>query len=110
MVIAFDADGIDHADIEFVVVVNQKWWDALSAETRGHIEAAADVAEETVRDAVAQSETDAYTAAKENGMTVYTPTAEEIEAWKAASTSVYDKYTEGAGELGKKIMDAAKAL
>ena len=35
---------------------------------------------------------------------------EEIEAWKAASTSVYDKYTEGAGELGKKVMDAAKAL
>ena len=47
---------------------------------------------------------------RENGMTVYTPTAEEIEAWKAVSQPVYDNYMEKAGALGAQIMQAAKSL
>jgi len=100
----------NHADIEFIVVVNQDWWNGLSEETRGHIEAAAEVADKSVRDAMAKIEADAYAAAKENGMTVYTPTAEEIEAWKAVSAPVYESYKASAGDLGKKVMEAASGL
>ena len=50
----------NHADIEFVVVVNTKWWNGLSKATQGHIRAAAKVAQESVRDAMTQIEADTH--------------------------------------------------
>lgn len=100
----------NHADIEFIVVVNTEWWESLPSEHRSIIAAAGQVAEKDVRDRVAEIEADAYAAAKENGMTVYTPSDEEIEAWKTAAASVYDGYKEKAGELGAKILKAAEGL
>ncbi|MEM7529682.1 MAG: TRAP transporter substrate-binding protein DctP [Pseudomonadota bacterium] len=100
----------NHADIEFIVVVNREFWDGLSDEHKTIIDTAAKNAEDAVRDQMASIEADAYAAAKENGMTVYEPTAEEIEAWRAVSQPVYDAYLEKAGPLGAEIMDAAKKL
>lgn len=100
----------NHADIEFVVVVNSKWWNGLSEEIRGQIEAAATVAEDTVRDDMAGIEAAAYEAARENGMTIYTPTDAEIEAWKATSKPVYDSFSKSAGDLGATVLEAAGKL
>ena len=97
----------NHADIEFVVVVNTDWWNGLSSEIQGHIRAAANVAQESVRDAMTQIEADAYAAAKANGMTVVELTDQELEAWKAVSQPVYDSYLQATGDLGKTILDAA---
>jgi C4-dicarboxylate-binding protein DctP len=97
----------NHADIEFVVVVNTKWWNGLSKETQGHIRAAANVAQESVRDAMTQIEADAYAAAKANGMKVVELSDKELDAWKAVSKPVYDSYLKATGDLGKKIIDAA---
>ena len=97
----------NHADIEFVVVVNTDWWNGLSSEVQGHIRAAASVAQESVRDAMTQIEADAYAAAKANGMTVVELTDQELEAWKAVSQPVYDSYLQANGDLGKTILDAA---
>ncbi len=97
----------NHADIEFVVVVNTDWWNGLSSEIQGHIRAAASVAQESVRDAMTQIEADAYAAAKANGMTVVELTDQELEAWKAVSQPVYDSYLQANGDLGKTILDAA---
>ena len=100
----------NHADIEFVVVVNSDWWNKLSEENRAAIRDAAKVAQDDVRDRMSQIEADAYAAAKENGMTVYEPTAEELDAWRKASQPVYDKYRETAGELGGTVLDAAEKM
>ena len=100
----------NHADIEFVVVVNAEWWDGLSDEHRTAIEAAAEVAENDVRDRVAEIEAEAYAAAEENGMTVYKPTNEEIAAWRESSEPVYFSYEAQAGDMGKKLLEAAKGL
>ena len=97
----------NHADIEFVVVVNTKWWNSLPKDTRGHIRDAAKVAQENVRDAVSQIEADAYAAAKANGMQVVELSEKELDAWKAVSQPVYDSYLKATGDLGKKIIDAA---
>ncbi|MEC8694745.1 MAG: TRAP transporter substrate-binding protein DctP [Pseudomonadota bacterium] len=97
----------NHADIEFVVVVNTDWWNGLSSEIQGHIRAAANVAQESVRDAMTQIEADAYAAAKANGMTVVELTDKELDAWKAVSQPVYDSYLRATGDLGKTILDAA---
>ena len=71
---------------------------------------AADAADVAVRDKVARIEADAYAAARDKGMTVYEPTAEEIEAWRAGSQTVIDNYKTTAGELGATILEAAESL
>ncbi|WP_269584889.1 TRAP transporter substrate-binding protein [Roseibium sp. Sym1] len=100
----------NNADIEFIVVVNTDFWNGLPDAHKEIIQAAALKAEADVRDRMSQIEANAYAAAEENGMTVYTPTAEEMAAWKAVSQPVYDAYVEKTGDLGKSVMDAAKKL
>ncbi|MEL6962060.1 MAG: TRAP transporter substrate-binding protein DctP [Pseudomonadota bacterium] len=100
----------NHADIEFIVVVNTDWWNGLTEEQREIMTTAARNAEIDVRDRVAQIEADAFAAAKDNGMVVYEPTAEEIDAWKAKAQPVYDAYKETAGDLGVNLLDAAAGL
>jgi C4-dicarboxylate-binding protein DctP len=100
----------NHADIEFIVVVNTDFWDGLSDEHKSIIQAAALKAESDVRDRVMQIEDDAYAAAEDNGMQVYRPTDKELSSWKAVSQPVYDAYTDKAGQLGKQVLDAANNL
>lgn len=98
----------NHADIEFIVVANTEWWSGLSAEHQQIMSDAALKAELTVRNKVTEIEAGAYAAAEEAGMTVYRPSAEEIDAWKAASASVYDGYRAKAGDLGAQVLSAAE--
>jgi C4-dicarboxylate-binding protein DctP len=100
----------NHADIEFIVVVNTDFWNGLSDEHKSIIQAAALKAESDVRDRVMQIEDDAYAAAEDNGMQVYRPTDKELSSWKAVSQPVYDAYTDKAGPLGKQVLDAANNL
>lgn len=99
----------NHADIEFVVVVNSDWWNGLSEEMRGHIEAAAAVAQEDVRDRVSAIEAEAYAAAEANGMTVVELSDDDLAAWQAVAQPVYDNYLAATGDAGKAVLDAAKA-
>lgn len=101
---------VNVADIEFLVVINEDTWAGLSAEEQGWITEAAGIAEKSVRDRMSQIEANAYTAAKENGMTVYDPTPNDIEKWKAAAQPVIDGWLKEAGDLGQKVYDAAKKL
>ncbi|WP_435231778.1 TRAP transporter substrate-binding protein DctP [Pseudopelagicola sp. nBUS_20] len=97
----------NHADIEFVVVVNSDWWSGLSDEIRGQITEAAVAAQADVRDRVSQIEADAYAAAEENGMTVVRLSDEDLAAWKAVSKPVYDAYLDATGDAGKAVLKAA---
>jgi C4-dicarboxylate-binding protein DctP len=87
--------------------VNNDWWNGLPEETRGHINAAAAVAQASVRDKMASIEAEAYAAAKENGMTVVELTEDDLAQWKAVSQPVYDAYLTAAGEAGQKVLSAA---
>ncbi|MEM1363810.1 MAG: TRAP transporter substrate-binding protein DctP [Pseudomonadota bacterium] len=98
----------NHADIEFVVVVNSDWWNGLSEENRTHIIEAAAVAQADVRDRMAQIEADAYAAAKENGMTIVELSDEDLAAWKAVAQPVYDAYLSSAGDAGQAVLDAVQ--
>jgi C4-dicarboxylate-binding protein DctP len=97
----------NHADIEFIVVVNTDWWNGLPAEHQQIISTAAVNAENSVRDEMAAIEQRAYDAATENGMTIYTPSAEEIATWRKVSQPVYDAFLEKTGDAGKAMLDAA---
>ncbi|EAV42745.1 TRAP dicarboxylate transporter, DctP subunit [Stappia aggregata IAM 12614] len=98
----------NNADIEFIVVVNSDFWNSLPDEHKKIIEAAALKAEADVRDRMSQIEAEAYEISKQNGMTVYTPTEEEMAAWKSVSQPVYENFVEKAGPLGKQVLEAAQ--
>lgn len=100
----------NHADIEFIVVMNTDFWNDLSDAHKAVVEAAAMKAESSVRNKMAEIEAAAYAAAEENGMTVYKPTAEELAAWRAVSQPVYDAYKAKAGDLGAKVLEEAGKL
>ncbi|WP_417712533.1 TRAP transporter substrate-binding protein DctP [Roseibium aggregatum] len=98
----------NNADIEFIVVVNTDFWNSLPDEHKKIIEAAALKAEADVRDRMSQIEAEAYEISKQNGMTIYTPTEEEMAAWKSVSQPVYENFVEKAGPLGKQVLEAAQ--
>lgn len=100
----------NNADIEFIVLVNEDFWQGLSDEQRKVITAAALKAEDDVRNRMSTIEAEAYKAAEEHGMTVYYPTAEEIAVWKKASAPVIEEWLKSAGEMGKQVLDAAEKL
>ncbi|AXS42438.1 C4-dicarboxylate ABC transporter substrate-binding protein [Breoghania sp. L-A4] len=100
----------NNADIEFIVVINETFWQGLPEQHRAWIQQAALTAETTVRDAMSKIEADAFAEAEQNGMTIYTPTADELAAWQAAAQPVFDEYLKASGDLGKQVLDAAQAL
>jgi len=100
----------NHADIEFIVVINTETWNGLSDAHRNVIQTAARNAEADVRDRMSTIEAEAYTAAQDNGMTIYTPTDAEIATWREASQPVYDSFANTAGALGKQVLEAAQGL
>jgi C4-dicarboxylate-binding protein DctP len=100
----------NHADIEFIVIMNEKTWDGLSDGDKAIITAAADKADASVRDAMSEIEAGAYKAAEEHGMKKMTLSDEEVAAWRAGAAPVIEKYKAGAGDLGAKLLDAAAKL
>lgn len=100
----------NHADIEFIVVINEKFWKGLSDNEKAIIAAAAGKADKAVRDKVSSIEADAYTAAEASGMKVHKLSDADIAAWKAGAAPVLEKYKASAGELGAKLLEAAAGL
>jgi C4-dicarboxylate-binding protein DctP len=98
------------ADIEFVVLINEKFWSSLPDEQKKIITEAADKADIAARDDIVRVEKAGIEKAKANGMKVYTPTEEEITLWKASAQPVIDSYLEGSGALGRRLYDAALKL
>ncbi|NJN46806.1 MAG: TRAP transporter substrate-binding protein DctP [Candidatus Competibacteraceae bacterium] len=100
----------NHADIEFVVLINEPFWQALPDKHKKIIVQAATKADAAVRDAIYQIEAQAYAFAVEQGMSTYTLTPEEIKAWKAVAQPIVDEYLADAGKLGRQIYDAVLKL
>jgi C4-dicarboxylate-binding protein DctP len=98
----------NHADVEFIVVVNTDFWNGLTDEQRTIINTAALNAEADVRNRMSEIEAAAYAASEEAGMTVYKPTDEELTKWRSVAQPVYDAFLEDAGDLGKQVFEAAQ--
>lgn len=100
----------NNADIEFIVLVNDKFWQGLSDKQRSLISDAAQKSEVAIRDKVGEIEAEAYRQAKENGMSVYQLSDKEVAAWKTGSAPVVDEWLKSAPKMGQQILDAAKGL
>ncbi len=100
----------NHAAIEFVVLVNEKFWQSLSDEQRHIIAEAARYAEVAVREEMSRIETLAYETAKAEGMKVQLLSPEQIDAWRKATQPVLQGFLKDAGALGEQVVKAAQAL
>ncbi|MEM7442077.1 MAG: TRAP transporter substrate-binding protein DctP [Pseudomonadota bacterium] len=100
----------NYAVAEFIVVINEEFWESLPEDHRTIIETAARNAESAVRDEIAQIEAAAFDAASTNGMTIYQPTDAEMVEWRASAQPVIEDYLATAGDLGQQVYDAAQAL
>ena len=100
----------NNADIEFIVLINEKFWQGLPQHHQEIILAAAAKADAAVRDDMARIEREAYDEAKRNGMKVYELTPEEVDLWKASAKPVIDAYLKDSGPLGETLYAEAQKL
>ncbi len=101
----------NHADIEFVVLINEKLWQDLSDQKRDILTRAARQVEKELRGNYAKIHQDTIDWVKANtDMKVVDITDEQRSAWRAATKSVVDTYISNAGPLGAKLVAEAKKL
>jgi len=99
----------NHADIEFLVLINEKVWQGLTDKERAIITKAGTRVEAELRNKMGDLEKEALEFAKTK-MTVTEISADDLAAWKKATASVVDTYVKNAGELGKQLVEAAEKL
>jgi len=94
----------DHGVIEYAVIVNKKFWDALPADVRTALEGAMKDATKYANDIAKKENDDALEAVKKSGKTqVITLSAEEKAAWKKALVVVHK---EQESRIGKDTIEA----
>lgn len=99
----------NHADIEFLVLINDKVWEGLTEQQRDIISKAGRRVEADLRNKMALLEAEALEFAR-GKMKVVELSPEDLAAWKEATKSVVDTYIQNAGPLGKQLVEAANQL
>lgn len=99
----------NHADIEFIVLINEKVWQGLSDSERAVIEKAAQRVEKDLREKMGGLEAAAFEAVKDK-IEIIKLTPEQLKVWQESTGSVVDAYIENSGDLGKQLVEAAKKL
>lgn len=101
----------NHAQTEFLIVVNDKKWNSLTDQERGWMTTAARTAENTLRAATKDNNISAEKWIGANTkMKVINLNKEQIAAWQAAAKPATEAYIAAAGEEGRKLVDAVRKL
>jgi len=101
----------NHAQTEFLVVINDKLWDSLSAQEKEWMSKAAQTAEQKLRDATKDEnlESEKFIAEK-TSMKVVHLTPEQVREWQNVAAPAVDAYIQAAGEPGKRLVEEIKKL
>lgn len=95
--------------IEFVAVMNNDFFEGLSAEHQQIVLDAAATVEQQLRDAI-YAEEDAIVDEMRGLMTVVDLTAEERQAWVDATASVAQRFADDAGETAAEVISAVSGM
>ncbi|MDX2205374.1 MAG: TRAP transporter substrate-binding protein DctP [Hyphomicrobiaceae bacterium] len=96
----------EHAALEWLVIINDKFWQSLSPRHQEIIHASGLKVEKELRDQVVEIEKKAYDTARQKGMKVYELTPDEVAEWRACSAPLLESYMETGGELATRLMAA----
>jgi C4-dicarboxylate-binding protein DctP len=98
-----------NADIEFIVIINEKVWQGLSEKERGIISKAGLRVEKELRDKMGSIEKEVLEWSRDK-IKVVDLTDAERNLWREATKSVVTGYEERSGDLGKLIVEEASKL
>ena len=99
-----------HRTAEFVVTINERLWQSLSAEHKRVVEGAAWNAETALRERMSAIEHEARAVAEKNGMKMVDLAKEEQDQWKFCAAPIVEAYLDGAGELGARVMSGYRNI
>ena len=93
----------EHIPSMTAVYFNDALYQRMSDAQRAVVDEAAAVAQAAARDVVTDILANGVKSLEDNGMTVYVPTAEELDAWHAAYGPACEEYLRG--QVGDQIVD-----
>jgi TRAP-type C4-dicarboxylate transport system substrate-binding protein len=97
----------NHANWLAVIVINEKYWQSLTADQRAVLTKAANAADLKARTSTSEVEEKAYLdLAQNHGMKVSTLTDDELQLWRICSSDVLQDFMQRAGPAGEDIMHA----
>lgn len=101
----------NHAQVEFLIVINDELWDSLSEQERAWMSEAALAAEQKMREETKSKNLDAQAyIEEETDMQVMELTEEQLQAWQEASEPAVEAYIETAGDQGRELVEAVRAM
>ncbi|MFC0270193.1 DctP family TRAP transporter solute-binding subunit [Metabacillus herbersteinensis] len=95
----------NYAYLEFILAVNQDYWNGLPEKTQTLLTETAKETEDWIR---LQAEAEDKLTAKqleEKGMEVYVVPEEDLLEWKEAAKPAWDAFSKNAGDLGNKLLE-----
>ena len=95
-----------HSPLEYLLIMSEKSWQALSPAHRAAITEAVKRLEPKIRERAAESERTVYAVAREKGMKIVELTPHQVAEWRACSSDVLVQYMETSGEVGSRLMAA----
>lgn len=96
----------DIASMEWLIVMNEKSWQALAERQRAVVVAAARHAEHDIREKSSQLEERSWQWARNKGMKIHDLTPDQVTEWRACSADVLESYMKDGGDLVRKLMAA----
>lgn len=101
----------NHAQVEFLMVINDKLWDSLSDDERQWMTEAARAAEDKMRAETRDQNVEAEQWLAQNTSLKITHLDDaQIKAWQDAAAPAIDAYVKEAGPVGQKLIDELKKL
>jgi C4-dicarboxylate-binding protein DctP len=97
----------NHASAQYVVAINDKFWQRLSGQQQAILTEAAHAADIEAVNQIASIEANAYKQIAENGGAKVTGLSdEELMLWRICSSDVLTEFLERAGENGQQLLTA----
>ena len=93
----------NNANIQFITIVNSRWWSKLNQFNKRVILDAALNAESRSIDSIKKIEADSYKEVLENGMKLVILSDDDRNYWKEKSEPIYKNFLEKTGEEGMEL-------
>ena len=98
------------ANLQFLMIANNGWWNSLSPNLRKRISDAAEVAEEKSVESLKNIESTSFKKAIENGMKIVLLSTDDKDYWRELSIPIYKRFLERTGESGQLAFDSVNSF
>jgi TRAP-type C4-dicarboxylate transport system substrate-binding protein len=99
-----------HSPVEFLVVIGERRWQALSLDHRAALTEAASIAEREGHVRMAKQEAGIKRFAVENGVKFVSMTPNQVADWRACTAHMVADYIQRNGTQGLQLMNAYRKL